>query len=202
MKARELKIGIGLVIVAIALWFGFRALNPPRVSEGPAPLALNTDGDDESNLLKTYSIEKLFEAANVLRVAFDATLETEGEPASVAGCSLSHEEAERYLNGIRILIDGAKPTEKMKYAANPADYIKTHLIESCEVNCNCAGYADLLSEDETTPEISPETKALVESLSAKSSGQTPEAVKTCADKQTWFCKSRLHRYLENDASGS
>ena len=110
-------------------------MNPPRVADGPAPLALNTAGDDESSLLKDYSIEKLFEAAGVLRVAFDATISTEGEPASVAGCSLSHEEAERYLNGIRILIDGAKPTEKMKYAANPAEYVKTHQIENCDAAC-------------------------------------------------------------------
>ena len=198
MKAREIKIGIGLVVVAIALWFGFRAMNPPRPNEQPAVLGLNTGGDDETTLLKEYSVEKLFDAANLLRVAFDGSVVTEGEPANVAGCSLSHEEAERYLNGVRILIDEARPTEKMKFAANPAEYIRTHNLDTCEETCSCAGYADLLSDDEPTPEA----KSLVETLQAAAAKQRPEAVQACAVKQNWFCKSRLHHYLENDASGS
>jgi N-acetylglutamate synthase-like GNAT family acetyltransferase len=206
MNKKEIKIAIGLVVVALLVWFGWKAIQPKTASEAAVVAASGgaSAPDEESSLLKEFSIQQLIQASNLFKAAFDQTLDLEGEPANIAGCTFSHEEAERYMNGLRALLDDAKVTERQKYMANPQDYEKAHEFARCEEHCTCGGYAALLAPDANSP-AAPETagqvETLVAELNARAAKQAPEAVFVCAGQQDWFCKSRLHHYLENELAG-
>jgi hypothetical protein len=212
MNAREIKIAIGLVVLALVLWFGWKAIQPDRpADEANAVLPASVPAADvESSLLKEFSVHQLIQASNLLRAAFDQTLDLEGEPATIAGCSFSHEETEQYLNGLRVLLDEAKVTERRKYLANSADYERANEFAKCEESCTCAGFADLLTLDapvagasaEPAGEAVGDTTAIVTELHARASKQTPDMVFACASQQDWFCKSRLHHYLESESAGN
>ena len=150
-----------------------------------------------------FDYRKLSLAAGALRSVVDAGLDdprsNPGE--SVLGCAISSAQARAWLSPLQALIDGRLPDARAAYGRDPRSF--SAAIANCKAQCLCGAYADLLTDPDPTrlTATDPRQVATLARLRREASALGEKQAMACAQKQKWFCRSRLKRDLVAAAAG-
>ena len=149
-------------------------------------------------VLTKYSLQELNSAATALRVVSDS-----GKGKEILGCDITDQKALSMMMPIKALIDQQSRAEVESYETDPKGYANTEGFESCAKNCSCGVYSDVVSaasERKMPAGSGVAHKRNVAKLRAKAERQGEDQSLTCARKQTWFCSSDLHKFLDKGAA--
>lgn len=181
---------------ALILMFGLSGCGSARKRTEP-PVAKSAI---ESSLA-VMSLRKLDEAALVLKVAFNKSLESwqGGADDIVAGCRISGKDAERGLAIIGPRLENAVLEEAKRLVDSPKTYRLPIDEETCERDCSCGLALGILEKarlDEQSHSRVKEFKRIRARLEAKSELITSERAEICSDAATWICSSEFLKALK------
>ena len=160
----------------------FACQSPPK-KESPIPVKV-----EDSGVLKSYTLEQLFDASIVLRSIIDSQKSV---------CGIGSKEAGHYLLGAKALLD-QKIHEELPglEASSPKE-----AWVSCDRTCRCSLYSSVFEQwDEKKLKL--EFQKIRSEVDRKASHLTSKQNQTCATNIQWFCKSPLHIQLKKEAEES
>lgn len=166
----------------------------------------NAGGQDApvSNVISSYTLDQLEQAALVFRVAYERSLESwqgVGDQA-VPGCTISGVEAENGLNLIRPWIERKSEDEAKRLLDSPKKYKFAVNERTCDRDCSCNGPLHIFeaAKLEAYSHSKVKTlKALRAQFEATAELMSRERVDLCAEAATWVCASDLLKTVKATA---
>jgi hypothetical protein len=158
----------------------------------------------QDEILDHYSLLKLEEAANVLKLLPDIK---PGAPEDerVLHCEIPRSRIADMSARLKPLIAAQIESDREVYKIDPESYARSHSFEACAPNCTCGRLAEVLNgvkEADMNRETQwPKHQKNLLKLSRKAQVLGAGAYLECGQKQNWFCDSELRNYLELDSSG-
>lgn len=187
-----------VLLVAATLVFASCSSGAKKESQVSAAAPQASAAPTQSSVQERYSIQELNSAATALRVIAD-----DDKSKNILGCEITSEKALSMTMPLKALIDEKIRSEVEAYESDPKTYANTEGFEMCAKNCACGVFSDVVeqaSERKMPAGSSVAHKRNQSKLRAKASRQSADASATCARKQSWFCGSDLHKFLDKGAS--
>jgi hypothetical protein len=168
----------------------------PQQSVSPAPPL------SKEEILEKYTALKLESAHLLLKVlSVDGTYEPEGE--AFLGCRVTAEDARRFASPLDALIEKQAALLRSDYNENPISFARTNGFGSCTNQCTCGLWMKVAQGIEaknlTNPRVRSAHQRFLKKLKIKSTRQSAQESRACAENQAWFCDSDLRSYLEAHA---
>ena len=169
------------------------------------PISSSTLVLSEGQIMDRYNITDTNSAANALRVILDESLSpSESAEPTLASCKMKGDDAKKLLMPLKALMDNQISIERDAYINDPAEYARTHPLESCAAQCACGTMLSILEPVDMSAikkaKDKSQHKRYLKHMEAKAERQSADESATCARKAAWFCSSDLRSYLEREAS--
>jgi len=169
----------------------------------------------EPKILAKYTLEMMDAAAVFLQVQVDQGLLPETQRSKVISqvkeCSMTLEEANRYLLALQPLMDQQlKATgEKLKASLKSHEKNKKknatqyHVYQGgkwnqCKSDCRCGLFVSLM-EQVLSEELSKKDNTRKLEMQKIAATQDANTILRCGEARTWVCRSDLLRYLKKKA---
>ena len=195
VKALALHICLAVLIAGS---LGACSLFKRRAPLKPDPVAAKSALD---SALSRLSIQELFQAALVFRVAFDKANDSwhGADDDAVHGCKITGKEAEAALSALAPWMDKRARDEAERLENAPKSYRPPADAETCDRDCSCAlgirifEFAKL--DDQPHARVK-DLKRMRTRFEAQSELLTGDRAEICAEAATWICQSDVLKALK------
>lgn len=197
MKNVVAKLGFIFVFVTFAGLAGCSFVTKRSVPK-PDPSVAQTALDQSMSQL---SLQQLYDAALVFRVAFDRSNDSWHGPEDdvPSGCKISSKEAENGLAALKPWIEKRTSEEAERLERSPKSYRPPVDAETCDRNCSCIIGIKIFEAaklDDYAHAKVKELKRLRTRFEAQGELLTNERSEICAEAATWICRSEMLKALK------
>jgi len=167
----------------------------PTLSEQSPPASSSIV--EPEDLFKRYTYFELFAAGELLDQLAQPPIQAEAERAM--GCRILPDTARDWSRILKTKIERSADTERLAYQENPIKYQRSRGFDQCVPNCVCVALSAILKQVSVNffqgPELRAAHRGYLRKLEIKTLRQSSQGLRSCIERQTWFCESDLREYL-------